>query len=114
MTRHDEVTRLWHMLDHASEAMEMAGGRQREDLDKDRMLNLSLVRLVEIVGEAATHVSQTTRSRLSNIPWPQIVGFRNRLIHGYDQVDFDVLWKIVQLDLPPLVVELRKALGDRT
>lgn len=114
MTRHDEVTRLWHMLDHASEAIEMAGGRRREDLDKDRMLNLSLVRLVEIVGEAATHVSQTNRSRFSNIPWPQIVGLRNRLIHGYDQVDFEVLWKIIQEDLPPLVVELRRILGDRT
>jgi uncharacterized protein with HEPN domain len=102
------------MLDHASEAIEMAGGRRREDLDKDRMLNLSLVRLVEIVGEAATHVSQTNRSRFSNIPWPQIVGLRNRLIHGYDQVDFEVLWKIIQEDLPPLVVELRRILGDRT
>jgi uncharacterized protein with HEPN domain len=114
MTRHDEVTRLWHMLDHASEAIVMAGGRRREDLDKDRMLNLSLVRLVEIVGEAATHVSQTTRSRFSSIPWPQVVGLRNRLIHGYDQVDFEVLWKIIQEDLPPLVVELRRILGDRT
>ena len=113
MTRHDEVTRLRHMLDHATEAIEMAERRQREDLDNDRKLNLSLVRLAEIVGEAATHVSQTTQNELAGVPWPQIVGLRNRLIHGYDQVDFDVLWKIIQVDLPPLVVELRKAIADK-
>jgi len=114
MKRHDDLMRLRHVLDHATEAVEMAQGRQREDLDRDRQLNLSLVRLAEIVGEAAAHVSQTGRGRLPDIPWPQVVGLRNRLIHGYDQVDFDVLWKIVQVDLPPLVAELRKALRDRT
>jgi len=53
MTRHDTPVRLRHMLDHAREAVDMAQGRKREDLDADRQLNLALVRLLEIVGEAA-------------------------------------------------------------
>ena len=110
MTRHDDATRLRHMLDHAEEAIKMAGGRRREDLDADRQLNLSLVRLLEIVGEAAARVSPSTRGQISAIPWPEVVGLRNRLIHGYDEVDFDVLWAIVEIDLPPLVAELRKAI----
>ncbi len=57
MTRHDDGMRLRHMLDHACEAVEMAAGRQRADLDHDRMFRLALVRLVEVVGEAATRVS---------------------------------------------------------
>ncbi len=95
MTRHDDSIRLRHMLDHAAEAMEMAKGRRREDLDRDRQLNLSLVRLLEIVGEAAARVSPATQQRLPTIPWPDVIGLRDRLIHGYDRVDFDILWNVV-------------------
>jgi uncharacterized protein with HEPN domain len=82
-------------------------------LDNDRQLNLSLVRLLEIVGEAASRTSESTRYILLDVPWMQITGLRNRLIHGYDEVDFDILWAIVQDDLPPLVVQLKQALSDR-
>jgi uncharacterized protein with HEPN domain len=113
MTQHDDVIRLRHMLDHAREAVEMTRGRQRDDLKRDRMLQLALVRLVEIVGEAATRVSQQGQERYPSIPWQQARGMRNRLIHGYDKVDLDVLWDTIQDDLPALVVQLREALGER-
>lgn len=71
------------------------------------MLQLSLVRLVEIVGEAAGRVSLSTRQRHPQIPWPQIAGMRNRLIHGYDFVDYDILWQTVSEDLPALVAALQ-------
>jgi uncharacterized protein with HEPN domain len=83
------------MLDHSREAVAMVRGKTRQDLDRDRMLNLSLVRLLEIVGEAANRIPKQERGRYPNIPWPEIVGLRNRLIHGYDEVDFDILWQIV-------------------
>ena len=100
------------MLDHAREASLLAQGRKRGDLDSDRSLNLSLVRLMEIIGEAANRVSEAERSRFPWIPWPDIIGLRNRLIHGYDAVDFDILWRIVTEDLPPLIEGLERALGD--
>ena len=73
------------------------------------------MRLVEIIGEAAAHVSQQTRERYPKIPWEDIVGMRNRIVHGYDEVDFDILWDVVELHLPPLVDEVRRALdqGER-
>lgn len=111
MTHHDDVARLRHMLEHATEAVEMVRGRRREDLDRDRQLNLALVRLLEVVGEAAARVSPSMQRSLPSIPWPDIVGLRNRLIHGYDQVDFDILWDVIQIDLLPLVTELRRALA---
>jgi uncharacterized protein with HEPN domain len=110
MTRHDDLVSLRHMLDHAAEAVEMAEGRRREDLDSDRQLNLCLVRLLEVTGEAASRISPSTRENLAEIPWPGVIGMRNRLIHAYDKVDFNVLWDVVQLDLPPLILQLRKAL----
>ena len=110
MTQHDTAVSLKHMLDHAREAIGLAQGRKREDLDADRQLNLSLVRLLEIVGEAAGRIPQKERDRLSGIPWRDVVDLRNRLIHGYDTVNFDILWAIVQQDLPPLAAELEKVI----
>ena len=108
MPSHDSNVRLRHMLDAAREAAQVAQGKTRADLDTDRRLNLSLVRLLEIVGEAASRVPAGERAIYSGIPWVQIVGLRNRLIHGYDNVDFDVLWEIVTQDLPLLIAELEK------
>ena len=112
MTWHDDKTRLGHMLRYAQEAIEMAQGCTRQDLDSDRKLNLALVRLMEIVGEAASRVSEQARRQLTAIPWADVVGLRHRLVHGYDKVDLDILWDIVQLDLPPLVGQLREALRE--
>ncbi len=82
----------------------------RGDLDRDRKLNLALVRLVEIIGEAATRVTPEVRSRHPGIPWLDIIGMRNRIVHGYDQVDFDILWDVMELHLPPLITELQRIL----
>lgn len=110
MTRHDDATCLRHMLDHSREAVEMAAGRQRLDLNRDRMLELALVRLVEVVGEAATRVSLEGLRRYTAIPWAEVRGLRNRLVHGYDIVDLNILWDIVHDDLPPLIAELERIL----
>jgi uncharacterized protein with HEPN domain len=110
MTEHDDRTCLKQMLDHATEAIAMAEGRSRLDLDSNRMLELALVRLIEIVGEAANRVSAPTRESMPQIPWRQLVGMRNRVVHGYDSVDRQVLWDTVTTDLPPLCEDLATAI----
>lgn len=108
MAQRDDRIRLRHMLDRASEAIAIAGTRRREDLDKDRLLELGLVRLVETIGEAAAKVTDDFQAEHPQIPWPQVVAMRNRLVHGYDDIDLDVLWDTIQDDLPSLVKELTK------
>lgn len=112
MSRHDDRVRLRHMLDHAAEAIELTADKSRDDLDRERLLQLGLVRLVEIVGEAAVKVTKETRGQNPDIPWPEIVAMRNRLIHGYDLVDNDILWQTIQEDLPALTEKLREILAD--
>jgi uncharacterized protein with HEPN domain len=112
MTPRDEIS-MRQMLDHAVEASRFASGKRREDLDTDRLFHLAMTRLLEIVGEAAGRVSLSTREQYPQIAWPQIVGLRNRLIHGYDQVDCDILWLIAENDIPMLIADLEEIIGKR-
>jgi uncharacterized protein with HEPN domain len=104
----DDLVRLRHMLDSASEAVELIQGISRADLDTNRVLSLALVRLLEIVGEAASKVTVDTRQETPAIPWSQIVSLRHRLIHGYDTINMDILWKILADDLPVLIAQLKR------
>lgn len=110
MTQHDDRVRLQHMLAYARKSTAMIQGRTREELNSDEMLSLALTRAVEIIGEAAARVSPVIQQNHASIPWPQIIGLRNRLIHGYDAVDLDILWNIVQSDLPPLIEQLEASI----
>ena len=69
---------------------------------------LALGRLLEILGEAAKNVSEATKDTAPRIPWRQIAGTRDRLIHGYFAIDPDILWAIITDDLPPLIIELQQ------
>ena len=112
MTQHDDSVRLRHMLDYSRKAMAMVAGRTREELDRDEILTLALTRAVEIVGEAAARVSGATQVRYDGIPWTEIVGLRNRLVHGYNSVDLNILWDIVKHDLPELMATLKDAMEE--
>ena len=103
-----DAVSLRQMLDHAREAAELLRGRNRSDLDSDRLLQLALVRLIEIVGEAANRMSEQAQRQHPEIPWAQIISTRNRLIHGYEFVDYDILWQTVTGDLPVLVDQLER------
>ena len=108
MTQHDDAIGLRHMLDHAREAAALVQNTTHDDLHATRVLSLALVRLLEIVGEAATRVSEELRARHPQIAWRQIISLRNRLIHGYDAVDLDILWQILHADIPQLITDLER------
>ena len=112
MSRKDDQVSLKDMLGHAEEATKILGEDSREELADDRVLQLALTRLMEIVGEAANRFSQETQQAHPKIPWPQIIGMRNRLVHGYDVVDYDLLWDTVNNDLPPLIIALKEIVRD--
>jgi uncharacterized protein with HEPN domain len=98
----DDRVRLQHMLDAVLEVIEFTRNKKHSDLDSDRKLKHALVRLLEIIGEAATGMSSDTRQDHPDIPWKEMIGMRNRLIHGYFDVDLDIVWQTVSKDIPPL------------
>jgi len=98
------------MVDAAREALQFIEGKSQEDLARDRQLALSLVKCLEIVGEAASKVSEQTRRTIPAIPWRSVVGMRNRLIHGYYDIDLARVWDTVNHNLPPLVETLQRAI----
>jgi len=110
MPPHDPQVRLRHRLEYVREAIGLMRDKKRADLDTDRTLGLATLRCLEIVGEAASHIPESLRQQHPQIPWPQIIGTRNRLVHGYDLVDYDIIWSTIAEDLPPLIAELEKIL----
>ena len=105
MKEADQV-RIRHILDAAEKAMSFADGRTRSDLDEDDQLVFALVKAVEIIGEAASQIMPSTQEELPLMPWADIVGMRNRLVHAYFDINLDTLWRTVQDDLPILLGQL--------
>lgn len=106
MPRPDDPTHIRHMLEAARKIRMFAEGHTRDDLETDELRALGLVRLLEIIGEAATRVTDATKTNNVAIPWAQMIGMRNRLIHGYDVIDLDILWQTVTEDVPVLIKSL--------
>jgi uncharacterized protein with HEPN domain len=105
--------RLRHMLDAATKAVRFAEGRDREDIENDEEpLADALVRLVSVIGEAASRVSPATRSEIRTIPWPDMIGMRNRLVHDYFDINLGILWATIQDNLPSLIQSLDLVLAE--
>ncbi len=101
----DENLYLGDMLDTAREARNIVAGRTRAEYDSNRMFQLAVLHLVQTIGEAAMRVSQATRARHPNIPWTDIIGMRNILVHRYDVINHDVVWDTITNGVPALIAE---------
>jgi uncharacterized protein with HEPN domain len=112
MSQHDDRLPLHEMLEHAREALEMIQGRERAEIRTNRMLQLSLNYLILSMGEAATRVSSAARARHPDVPFSKAVATRHFIAHGYDRIDYDVVWDTVASDFPPLVAALERVLRE--
>lgn len=109
-----DEARVRHMLDATRRAMQLAESKDVAALDPDSETALALTRLLEILGEAAARVTPELRAKHPEIPWRDIAGTRNRVIHEYFDVDLEIVAAIVREDLPPLVGRLQTVLGGIT
>jgi uncharacterized protein with HEPN domain len=91
----DDQARLNHMLVSAKDATTFIRGRNQADLENDRMLCSAILRCLEVIGEAASRISRTFQDSHPEVPWAQIIGMRNRLIHAYYDVKLEIVWNTV-------------------
>ncbi|MFQ3631837.1 HepT-like ribonuclease domain-containing protein [Roseiflexus sp.] len=106
MRKYDDRVSLSQMLEYARQARKMVTGFSRSDLDTNDMLRYATTYLIQVIGESARRVSASVRTQYPQIPWSDIIGMRNRLAHGYDEIDLDLLWDTIMIDLPPLIAVL--------
>lgn len=110
--RPEDAIRIRHMIEAAEAVRRFIAGRGPADLAADQMLLFALVRAIEIIGEAAARTSAETRAARPEVPWSAIVSMRNRLIHGYFDIDRDIVWKTVSEEIPALRVILLRILPE--
>ena len=105
-----DQTRFQDMLNKARRARKFLHGRTRTELETDDLLAYAVVRAIEIVGEAGTQVTAETRKQYPQLPWRNIIGMRNRIIHDYGAIDLNIVWEVVNRNLPELITQLEQIL----
>lgn len=111
-TRENDPIRLEHMLDASRKVQKFLDGKSKADLQHDEMLSFAVVRAFGIIGEAANNVTSELAERNPQVPWIDIIGMRNRLVHGYFDVDVDVVWKTYIEFVPKLIEQLEAILAE--
>lgn len=88
--------------------------KAQDEFKHDRKLHLSVVHLLEIIGEAGNLVSEEVKEQYVDIPWKRIIGMRNRLIHGYFDINRAIVWKTATEDIPPLIEKIKLMISSHS
>lgn len=100
---------LDHIVGAIKKIEKYTAGVTFEEFEKSTLLQDAVVRELEIIGVAAKHISETTKKKHENVPWREILGMRNKLIHEYFGVDVEVVWETITKDLETLKEKLGKS-----
>lgn len=110
MTKRSDLILMEDMLDNAQDAMTFTKGLTRDSFVTNRLVVSATLRSIQVIGEAASRISLEYRDKHPFIPWKQIIGTRNILVHQYFELDNDAVWKIIEVDLPQLIKNILQIL----
>ena len=105
---------LQHILDETTYLTDRAKGLNKDEFMQDETLKRAFVRSLEIIGEAAKNVSAELGQKHSHIDWRAMAGMRDRLIHGYFGIDYDIVWDVVANKVPLLQQEIRQIIRNES
>ena len=100
------------ILDAIAKAEAMLSGVDFETFEDDYQLNFAVVRALEIIGEATKRLPESVRDQYSEIPWKDMAGMRDRIIHGYDAVNLRIVWDTVKKRIPAIRPKIQQILAD--
>lgn len=109
----EDRNRIAHMIDAAQEAQSFLANKSFDDLVSDRQLAFAVVRALEIIGEAAAQTSQSVRDSFPSVKWRDIISMRNKLIHAYFDINYQIVWAAVKEDIPELLSQLQKIMDEK-
>lgn len=104
--KHDDVY-INHILEAASEINDFINGLDRNSFINNKMARAATIRQIQIIGEAAKKISDVTKSKYPNVPWKDIAGMRDKVVHDYFGVDYEAVWQTATVDIPALVKVLK-------
>ena len=100
------------ILDAMDKAEILLEGVTYDQFEADFRINFAVVRALEIVGEATKRLPMSLRQEYPKIPWNKMAGMRDRIIHGYDNVDLEIVWDVVKRDIPKIKPKIQQILRD--
>ncbi len=114
MAKPDNLARLHHMLDATRKTVAYTRGKSLAEIQGNELLSLALVRLLEILGEAARGTTRSLQEGHTEIPWKEIISTRDRVAHGYLDIDMSIVYAIATTDLPPLIGKLERLIAEQS
>ncbi|MFH1358511.1 MAG: DUF86 domain-containing protein [archaeon] len=112
MKEKEDIVFINHVLDSINAIVDYSKNMDKEDLVLNRMKQSAIVREIEIIGEASKNISNSVRKKYFSVPWRDIIGTRDKIIHKYFEVDLDMIWEIIKKDIPELKKEILKIKED--
>jgi uncharacterized protein with HEPN domain len=100
------------MLEHAKFSIEFSENISFESFKNDPKTAFAIVRTLEVVGEASNRVPEKLKEKYSDLPWHKIRGLRNRIVHNYDDIDYEIVWNIVKIELPKLIQQIEAIIDE--
>ncbi len=111
---HKDKIRVNHVLDAIEQLIKLSENKSFEDFKSETAFQLASIKLLEIIGEASNHISKSTQDNFPDLPWKQLIGLRNILVHEYFGVDLYTIWDIIQTSIEPLKIQFKTVLNSLT
>ena len=108
----DDLTLIKHILDNINNIESFSKDLKKEGLSKDELKQYALIRAIELIGEAAKNITKNMKEKHNEVPWKDIIGSRDRIIHQYFGINLEIIWNIIKKDIPKLKVNLDKILKE--
>jgi len=108
----DDLVYVGHMLETACSIVAKTSGILRSDFDDDENLRIAVAHLIQNIGESARRISPGFHQTHPEIPWNKIIAMRHKVVHDYLEINYEIVWRVATVNLPPLMVELEKLLPE--